>query len=314
MDYEIIDREGGKGRYCVVVELKKGEEGKLVNLIKTNEIDELHMAMEKIEADFEFFQELSHIKALYLVGDISDKEASYINYLRNLEVLYVTRAPANDKIIDFSNLVKLRKLRIGWWKGAKNISALENLEELIIGMHSHRDQKYDGKDFSEFSTLRNLRKLILEGGSDTLRSLRGIEGMPNLEVLHLTGWNLMFKLVGRQRDHRCKKLQDIEEIKAAKNLQELYMKVKKLNTLKPLAELKNLRKLRINIEEIVDKNIYYLLDLPKLEDLTLTIRSLNISGYGLSDLRSKRLKVKEKEEGLALIYNNSPLFLNNNFF
>ncbi len=265
----------GEKRACIVTELNQYEKDKLVDIIKGEGIDELHLGMSGISAMIDFLRKIPHLKRLYIVGDIRGVDLTPINELHDLELLFISRKPDDDTWIDFSNLKKLRILYTVWWKGIRNIETLENLEELRIGMFSNKDPVYDGKDLTPFSNMKKLKELSFDGAPKKLKSLKGIENLKNLEVLHLglitkrmDGRSIWYEdasyLEGKARRHLCEKLESLEGIENLTNLREFFICAKKLKTTKNLASLKKLRDVRIHADDIEDKDLSHFFELPEL--------------------------------------------------
>ncbi len=128
-------------------------------------------------------------------------------------------------------------------------------------------QKFKKHDLLDFPTLNNLKKLTILWGS--LRSLNGIEALPNLEFLGLVFLRNLQSLKGIERltnlrrleIENCPKIPDIVSLEGAYNLEQLGIHDgRALNSLKPIENLEKLQIVYISGNtKVVDGDMKYLI-------------------------------------------------------
>ena len=146
----------------------------------------------------------------------------------------------------------------------KPIAFFKNIDTLIIFNNSHITR------INNISHLKNLKILsITNVGMGLLKSIAGMENLPGLEELIISGNNIG----------------DWGKISDLKNIKKLYIHFANLKTLKPLSKLKKLESLNINpnafpfnADEIPRFDLRELGNMPNLKKLSLS--ECNITSIG----------------------------------
>jgi hypothetical protein len=120
---------------------------------------------------------------------------------------------------DFSELVQLRSVGLGWRSVYESVFGLSTLRRInIIG--------YPNMDLARWATNSKLERLRLE--SRRLESLDGIARFPNVRQVHL---------------YRCPGLQSIDEIGSSVSIEEL--RISHCTGIRDWSPISRLRKLRV---------------------------------------------------------------------
>jgi len=143
------------------------------------------------------------VKSVYLVNNIGFT-ANDLNYLndnyQNIEQLTINNNVLNDKIVDISNLSKLKFLTINNSK-LKNINLKNNSNIIKINLNDNLLKSFDfsgdvnlselylkNNYLSEISTISDsskLQLLDLSGSNNNIVSITSISNMPDLSILNL---------------------------------------------------------------------------------------------------------------------------------
>jgi hypothetical protein len=210
----LVLRAAWSSRYLALVTKYK------IKIVRLNE----HLGWRDSELLF-----LLEIPGIHGVDVLSDRvtDVSSIFRLKKLRTvsLYCKAKVAGD----FSELVQLQSVGLGWRSVYESVFDLTTLRRIsIIG--------YPDKDLARWATNGDLERLRLE--SRELEGLGGIARFPNVRQVHL---------------YRCRRLHSLEEIGSAISIQELRMsRCTSIRDWSPISRLSKLRVLEIEDCQDID--------------------------------------------------------------
>ncbi|MGM0924055.1 MAG: leucine-rich repeat domain-containing protein [Bacillota bacterium] len=204
------------------------------------------------EQGLDFLKECPNVEKI-LIDNPYLKDFSGIYHLEKIKVLIIMDGKAN---LDFTKISSLELLKLEWNKKVSGLGHLINLKSLEIKSY----KPHDGT-LSELTNLSKLEELILNHGS--VNSLDGLKdnialkslGLYYLKNLHCIN-EIILTNVQELIIENCKKIGNIQEIKAAKELEKIILSdCGEIDSLKFILGMKKLKFLSFVGTNILDGDI-----------------------------------------------------------
>ncbi len=253
-------------------------------------------------------QSITHLSLPFQgIDEEGIKNLSELKKLETLMICSASSSPLTDRALEYiSNMTNLKELTICGLnftdEGIKNLTRLQNLENLLIG----DAPKLTNKCLEDIAKLKNMRDLGLPQDANlTISGLKSLNSLENLERLDLyrilqdnTGMdisglkNLKILAIGldNKEDNRLRD-SDLACLSQLKNLEDLSISTVGIGNegLKHLQNLTNIHRLQLLNSKIDDEGLRYLSRMEKLVDLWIS--GADFSGEGFKYLHNlKRIQ------------------------